>query len=288
MANKYDAEIIEPEEKKNFEDAEFNPLDEAVNEKKYTAPNINPDASDLNKPIEEPKYSPPPLRKPQQQEQKREREPFNPEMKQMPKKETEMAASGMAKMIMQGYRWMHDLGNKGLQISEKKLNKLQAEGEINLNAMIDYDYGKQVRAGDFFKEYNEQISTALSVSQEFEDEVTPVLERVLAKRGIGLTDEQLLMYMFGKDIASKGLIFFQIKSQTNFMIQNIKEATTSQYRPQQPQQPQQQYQQQQPQPEQPIEPEYFEEPQKKSAESDSIKPDIIVMPKRRAGRPSKK
>ena len=106
-----------------------------------------------------------------------------------------------------------------MQVSEKKLNKLQAEGEINLNAMIDYDYGKKMRAGEFFVEYNNQVKNILTVSDEFKEEVTPVLERVLAKRGIGLTDEQLLMYMFGKDIAAKSIIFFQQKAQLNYMIQ---------------------------------------------------------------------
>jgi hypothetical protein len=130
---------------------------------------------------------------------------------------------------LQGYEWMHDLANKGLKVSERKLNKLQAEGEINLNAMIDYDYGKKIRAGDFFIEYNQQVANVLQVSPEFKEEVTPILEKVLAKRGIGMTDEQMLMFMFGKDIAAKSMIFFQQKAQMNMMIASIKEATTSQY-----------------------------------------------------------
>jgi hypothetical protein len=95
--------------------------------------------------------------------------------------------------------------------------------------MIDYDYGKKIRAGEFFQEYNQQVSGILKVSDEFKEEVTPVLERVLAKRGIGLTDEQMLMYMFGKDAAAKSIIFFQQKTQINYMIQSIKEATANQF-----------------------------------------------------------
>lgn len=220
---KFNTEIDE------IKEVEFNPLDEPVNEKKYTQANVNTAGIDMTKPIEEPKYTAPPFQKktiPSQEKQTQEKKPpINPEMKNMPKKETEMAASQAAKMIIQGYEWMHDLANKGLVVSEKKLMRLQSEGEINLNAMIDYDNGVKMSTGDFIREYNKQVSSVLTVSQEFKDETIPVLERVLSKRGIGLTDEQYLMYLFGKDIAAKGLIFFQIKQQTNFMLENIKQAS---------------------------------------------------------------
>lgn len=229
---KFESEIHEPEEVS----VDFNPLDEPVNEKRYTSPNVNASATELNKPIEEPRFAPPPMEKKTLFEEKKppKPEPFNPEMKNIPKKETEMAATQMAKMIIQGYEWMHGLANKGLQVSEKRLNKLQAEGEINLNAMIDYDYGKKIRAGEFFQDYNEQVKDLLSVSDEFKEETIPVLERVLAKRGVGMTDEQYLMFLFGKDIAAKSLLFFQQRAVMNSMIESIKQATMSQFTQQAP------------------------------------------------------
>lgn len=215
----------EPEERVS----DYNPLDEAVNEKRYTQSSVNTEGVDFTKPIEEPRFTPPPFEQKKFEQPKKPTEPVNPELKNLNKKDTQMASAQACKLILQGYSWVHDLANRGLQVSEKKLNKLQADGEINLNAMIDYDYGKKVRAGDFFEEYNRQVSGILQVSDEFKEEVTPILERVLAKRGIGLTDEQTLMYLFGKDIASKSIIFFQQKTQLNYMIQSIKEATTSQF-----------------------------------------------------------
>jgi hypothetical protein len=288
-----DNDYLEPEEQVH-EVIDINPLDEAVNEKAYSRPNFNATTEDLNKPIEEPRFSPPPIQKPTvEREDPRKREPINPEFSGLPKKDKEMAASHMAKLILQGYEWMHDLGNKGLKVSEKKLNKLQAEGEMNLNAMIDYDYGKKMRAGDFFKEYNQQVEGILKVSDEFKEEVTPVLERVLAKRGVGMTDEQLLMFMFGKDIAAKSMMFFQQKQQLNFMIQSIKEATAGQFVQQAPPQPQPQQQEPEPQQQPQSEPIYMpdeEEDFNIVSESNNIgsgiKPDIIVAPKRR-GRPKR-
>jgi hypothetical protein len=243
---------------------------------------MNTEGMDFSKPIEEARFTPPPMDKRTPIQDEKPKEPFNPEMKNLGKKDTEMAAGHMAKLIIQGYEWMHDFANKGLQVPEKKLLKMQSEGEINLNAMIDYDYGKKIRAGEFFNEYNKQVSGVLKVSDEFKEEATPLLEKVLAKRGVGMTDEQMLMFVFAKDIAAKSLIFFQQKSQMNYMIQSIKAATTAQFvqaaPPPQPQQAQQAQQQDNQQPR-------ATEPEENNFNN---KPVVINgTDKRKAGRPRK-
>jgi hypothetical protein len=303
MANKYEGNIVDGTEAEEI----LNPLDEAVNEKAYTNQNVSSSFEDLAKPIEEPRFTTPPLKKgnipSNDTSAQAKREPINPEMKSLPKKDTEMAASQAATLILNGYEWLHELGNKGLQVSERKLTKLQQEGEINLNAMIDYDYGKKIRAGEFFQEYNQQVSGLLKVSDEFKEEVRPPLERVLAKRGVGLTDEQMLMYMFGKDLAVKGFMFMQQKGQLNYMIQSIKEATMSAQSYQEPQpqpQPQQRKPQQaQPQPQQrqqydstaygePNEEDYMPiEPEEKSYEVVKTNENEQSEVKKRRGRPKK-
>lgn len=243
MPNKFQEEVVgakqEPKPQPQQE-PDYNPLDEAVNEKKYTNPNVNPAGIDFTQPINEPVFTPPPFQKkapPVTNEKPPKIEPLNPELKNVPKKEQELSAKQAAKLIIQGYEWMHDIANKGLLVSEKKLSKLQSEGEINLNAMIEYDYGKKIRAGEFFQDYNRQISGILKVSDEFKDETIPVLERVLAKRGIGMTDENYLMYLFGKDIAAKSIIFFQQKQQIRYMVEVIKQATLAQGNAPSPQAP---------------------------------------------------
>jgi hypothetical protein len=45
--------------------------------------------------------------------------------------------------------------------------------------------------------------------------------RVFMKRGWGMTDEQFLMYMFGKDIAIKVGIMFQLKKTINGTLETI-------------------------------------------------------------------
>lgn len=290
-------EILEPEEKKDYQEADYNPLDEAVNVKSYSAASINTEGVDFTQPIPEPKFTPPPVMKKEEPkaQPKPPPPPVNPNMQELPKKEKKQAAQQMAKMILQGYEWVHEIGNKALQVSEKKLAKLQADGELNLNAMIDYDYGRRMPAGEFFREYNQQVSNILVVSDEFKEEVTPVLEQVLADRGVGMTPEQYLMYLFAKDLAAKGFIFFQQKAQLSFMIESIKQATTSQYAPTPPPQTQQQ-QQATPPPAaaSTTAPEKKQEANVQEAivtdsttGTNAIKPDVIVLNKKKGGRPRK-
>jgi hypothetical protein len=277
---------------------DINPLDEVVNEKRYSQPNVNTEGVDFTKPIEEPVYEQPPfLNQNNTKKETKKPDPINPEMNEMGKKEKELASSQAAKMIIQGYEWLHILANKGLKVSERKLNKMQANGEINLNAMIDYDYGKKIRAGEFFQEYNNQIDGILSVSEDFKEEVTPVLERVLAKRGIGMSDEQYLMYLFGKDIAGKTMIFIQQKAQVRQMIQSIKDSTANQpvfnetmYQPQAQPQPQSQPQAEQftPQPPKEEPKEVLKaEPIYSEPEEKEVVNDFEPIKKRQRGRPKK-
>lgn len=153
--------------------------------------------------------------------------PFNPAMNKMSDKDMKAGAEHMAKLIIDGYEQLHVFGNQYLQINQKKIRKMVAEGEIDLSVQIPYDYGQTISAGEFIETFNEQNKDVLTVSKEFKKEVTPVLTRVLAKHGAGLTDEQMLMFLFGKDVFVKGILVYQVKSTTNEMMNVIKDYTTA-------------------------------------------------------------
>jgi len=294
-------EFVEPEERNNVEDASWNPLDEPVNEKAYTASGFSAAQEDLTKPIGEPRFSPPPFKKAEPPKEKVKATPMNPEFETLSKKDAEMSAQHAAEMIMGGYEWIHGAANKYVQVSEKKLDRLQEAGEINLNAMISYDYGKEMRAGQFFKEYNSQVSNMFVVSDEFKEEVIPLLTKVLAKRGVGMTDEQKLAFLFAKDIGTKAIMFFQQKRTINDMINSIKEATVSSSArvvPPPPPPPQQQEKRYEPPPQQeerfepppppPSSGTLFEDDDFVNTKTPALKPDSIIMPPKRKGRPSRK
>lgn len=156
---------------------------------------------------------------------------FNPmagggQQNQVNKEDTEMAAKQLAKVVVDSYEGLHMLANRGLQFSERKLKTLQKEGAIDLSIEVPYDLsGRTMPAGEFIEELNKSNRDVLSVSPQFKKEVTPVLTRVFEKRGVGMTDEHMLLYLFGKDIAMKGALFFQVKATMNDYLEQLKDLT---------------------------------------------------------------
>jgi len=218
----------------------YNPFIDSVNEKPYTQMNVGVNPTQMSGSIPEPQYQPNMIRGNENPygmlnddfgssmgQSQRGGDTVNPSMNSLPDADKKLGAEHMAKLIIDGYEQLHTFANKGLQVPERKIRKLVAEGEIDLSVEIPYDYGKTITAGEFFQEFNEQNKDTLTVTKEFKKEVTPVLTRVLQKRGAGVTDEQYLIYLFGKDILVKGVIFSQIRGTMNDMINVMKEYTTT-------------------------------------------------------------
>lgn len=151
--------------------------------------------------------------------------PFNPSMNEIPDKDKHMGAEHLAKLIVDGYSTLNQFANKLLQFNERKIRKMQSENEIDLSIQIPYTDGQTITAGQFIEEFNEQNKDTLSVSKEFKKEVMPPLVRVLEKRGAGITDEQLLIYLFGKDIAVKGVVVTQMRNTMSDVLEMLKEQT---------------------------------------------------------------
>lgn len=219
----------------------YNPFIDAVIEKPYTQMNVGVNSNQMSSGIPEPQIQPSMIRGNENpysmlgedfgstmgQSNRGGTDTVNPSMNTLPDADKKMGAEHMAKLIVDGYEQLHLFANKGLQLPERKIRKLVAEGEIDLSVQIPYDYGKTISAGEFVQEFNEQNKDTLTVSKEFKKEVTPVLTRVLQRRGAGVTDEQYLIYLFGKDILVKGVIFAQLRGTMNDMINVIKEYTVS-------------------------------------------------------------
>lgn len=218
----------------------YSPFSENVNEKPYTVSQGGLSQEQLLGSIPEPMYQSQPLNtrdnpydmlngeSPRGGGRSSEPPPMNPSMNNIPDAEKKMGAEHLAKLIMDGYEQLHVFGNKALQFSDKKLRKLAAEGEIDLNIQIPYEQGQTLSASEFVQSFNEQSKDTLTVSREFKKEVTPVLTRVLEKKGAGLTDEQYLAFMFGKDIIVKGIIVAQMRSTMKDLIEVMKEYTAAQ------------------------------------------------------------
>jgi hypothetical protein len=249
-------EFQEPEEKdlNDTSNAEilddFSPLDEPILEKEYTKHNVRINPNEFRNDIPEPSFMPPPMNGMVNEEEKikKPQEPFNKELKDLPKKDKEMASEKVAEMCITTYKWLNDFADSKLLIDERKLNKMQQNGEIDLSVEIPMG-STSLTAFEFVQEYNEQSKGTISVSKEFEEEVRPVLTRVLEKRGIGMTDENYLAYLVVKDLVVKGFMAKQSLNVKKDILSTLKEATmlirgNAQPQPQPYQAPPQQQQQQ--------------------------------------------
>jgi len=240
MDNFNQQEVVEQQPQTELPKPSYNPLMDNVNEKPYSSQGITASQEQLQYAIPEPSYQPQSVgsrENPYKTIQNggsmssgggdKESTPINPSMNPLGDAEKKEGAKHMAKLIIDGYEQMHIFANKGLQFNPSKLRKLESEGLIDLSIPLPDGYGNTITAGGFIQEFNEQSKDSLTVSSSFKKEATPILERVLAKRGAGLTDEQMLIYIFGKDIAIKGVLFYQMKSTMNEMIEIIKQQTES-------------------------------------------------------------
>jgi hypothetical protein len=135
-----------------------------------------------------------------------------------------MGAEMMADMTLDIYDKACFYMGKIPEISEDKLDKLIAEGEIDPSIQLQTEAGG-MPVKDFAVEYNESIKDAFLVSDEFKEKVRPPLIRVFKKRGIGMTDEQLLAYYFVTDLGAKGAQAFMLRKTANGILDSLKENT---------------------------------------------------------------
>jgi len=266
------------------ESNDFSPFNENVVERDYTRPNVQGVVDST--PIEEPIIIPPSFEDLNSSFQ----ESFNEEsanmessdntplgggsaneaMNDLDNKDKKKASQAMVEAVLDGYSQLCGFGNKLVQISPKKIDKLVSEGQINPNVQIPVQ-GGSIRVADYFVEYNKTIDGVLSVDDEFKDKVRPVMTRVFMKRDIGMTDEQLLAYYFGVDLIQKGATIYTLTSQNKQLINSIIELSQNMKGANQTYQsePQRDYQEPDPTPER----EFVEPNTREYSEPEEIKKD---------------
>lgn len=250
MEGQVQGQTAQPQPNTQNQARSYNPFLESVIEKPYSQISVGVTQEQLSSPIPEPAYNSNPI------ETNRDvygtlggdtkggggsapkSAPINPTLNEVPDAEKREAATHLAKLILDGYEGLNKFANQAVQISPRKVRKLVTEGELDLSVQIPYETGATITMGEFIQEFNEQNKDTFVVSKEFRKDVTPVLTRVLEKRGAGLNDEQYLMFAFGKDIAVKAFLGFQIRSALNDVINLGKDYTQAMRESGQVQEPQ--------------------------------------------------
>jgi len=222
--------------------SQYNPLEENVIQRDYTRPKVQ---STDNAPIEEPIFQPPSLEELDNsfRQQLGEDDPSgssdprkvwgtdsepssaNPYMENLDKREQRQASQSMVDAILDGYAGLKKWSNTLIKLNPAKIQKGIANGEINPNLMIPIGGGDSIPVTQYVEMYNNEVTDTIEMSDEFREKVSPVLLRVLMKRNIGMTDEQLLGYYVVSDLAVTGIQIFALRNQNNALINQIKEAS---------------------------------------------------------------
>jgi hypothetical protein len=128
------------------------------------------------------------------------------------------------------------------KMDEQKVRDLIAEGKISSTRRIPVDeHGNTVSVMEFVQGYNSQVGTAVENDPAFRKKVRPVMVRVFSKRGWGMTDEQFLLFAFGKDISIKAVTLYGMKKGVNDILTRLQDEAKAQgiRKPQPQPQPQQ-------------------------------------------------
>jgi hypothetical protein len=230
-------------------DADYNPLQENVKQRPYTRPNV--EVTDAT-PIAEPVFTPPSFDELQNGfeadmngsgAKTDDRTAWglndddvssaNPYVENLDKKDQRAASAALTDAVLDGYSQLNGFGNKLVQFDPAKFEEMMRKGEIDPNIALPVN-GQEIGILDYINEYNSQTAEVISVSQEFKDKVRPVMIRVMMKRGIGMTDEQLLAYYFGVDMLTKGAMIYGLRKQNASLIETLKEMSSGYTRPSTP------------------------------------------------------
>lgn len=234
-------DFIDSESQSTPEIANFNPLSESTVERDYSKPPIQegyvPD-------LEEPQFHQPTFNdirrdrgeqvfdnannnsEPQfQQGATAASDPFsNPTMNELDDREKRLASEHMVDAVLDTYETLSTMSGNLAKMDEQKIRDLIADGKISPNRRIPVDeHGNTVSVMEFIQGYNEQVGGAVENDPAFRKKVRPVMVRVFSKRGWGMTDEQFLLFAFGKDISVKAVTLYGMKKGVNDILKRLQE-----------------------------------------------------------------
>ena len=162
-------------------------------------------------------------------------DPFNnpnPAYNELEEKEKRKASEQMVEAVLDTYDTLKSLSAKLGQMDEKKVQKMINEGKIDRNRRITIDeYGNSVSVMDFVRSYNAQVSQAVEPDPAFRKSVKPPMVRVFMKKGWGMTDEQFLLFAFGKDISLTSVSLIGLKKGIKDILASIQEENMGRQNP---------------------------------------------------------
>ena len=205
----------------------YNPFATDVVEREYATPKT---VEGLTEDIPEPDLDSTPsfedLMSSPQEEEEEQPSPFdnpNPALNDLPPQEKQIACESMVDTVLDTYASLHKVAQNFAKFPEDNLNQLILNDEIDGTMRMPLEDGGDVSLQEFVSSYNEQAEEVLEYNKDFSLKVRPAMIRVFMKKGWGMTDEQYLIFMFGKDLISKTTQFIGLKKSINSTINLLKE-----------------------------------------------------------------
>jgi len=241
-------DFIDPEQQSMPEVGSFNPLSESTIERDYSRPPIQEGyVADLEEPsfhqktfneIQSDRGQPTPSMDGNGQPQGGmptgggSSDPFmnpNPALNELDDKEKRIASEHMVDAVLDTYETLSTMSGSLAKMDEQKVRDLIAEGKISSTRRIPVDeHGNTVSVMEFVQGYNSQVGTAVENDPAFRKKVRPVMVRVFSKRGWGMTDEQFLLFAFGKDISIKAVTLYGMKKGVNDILTRLQDEAKAQ------------------------------------------------------------
>ena len=197
---------------------DYNPFAESVVERDYSTPKV---ASVEVPDIDEPAFVPPSSyeeiigQNEQNSEEGDGSNPFdnpNPALNDLDSGDKKIACESMVDTALDAYEQLHRFAQHSVKVDEDELLQKQIEGKLDLNEQIPIsENGDTMSVSEFVGQFNQQSEQALSYDKDFGYKVRPAMVRVFMKKGWGMSDEQYLLYMFGRDVATKLGIMYSLK-----------------------------------------------------------------------------
>ena len=237
MANKNDniedIEVGEVNQDYSSLSGGYNPFAEKVIERDYTKTKQTLTSEQMGD-IEEPIFEPPPINAGGSlTEDDIEIDDSNPNVfdenvSDLDPEDKKFAHENLVDTVIGGYEMLHTFAKRWATLTEEKLIEKEKKGEIDLRMQVMVSPVQSLSVFDFVNNYNQQVGEALTVDDDFIEKVRPIMVRVAEKRGLGMTDEQNLMVLFGKDILEKGMQVISFKKS----LSNILDLTFQNYQEQ--------------------------------------------------------
>lgn len=136
--------------------------------------------------------------------------PVNPE-------EIKNQADQTVDLILRGYEKAHALGRYLGKVDPNELAGMHASGKIDLEQELPIG-NKKISVGAFFTEYNTELETNISVSDDFVKNIKPPLTRICIKRNWLLSDELYVGSILAEDLTTKVSLLIGLKKSANLIL----------------------------------------------------------------------